>query len=179
MIIYYITAALIVTLIIFITIVCYNRKRREEKKRNENVKTEADSKVEQPIVVKEKELELVEIPDFDEDTYISDTFNTVFHSLQIEDWSIEYKRDSISFIRSKVDNQSRRVSQIKLNVEFTFNHKKDKNGDYLKGKNGELQKEFTISRINLCPPDGGSGFVFQGVLKKEHLKYLYDIYVRI
>ena len=172
---YYTLGILGLILFLLVRMVIKNEKEEQIKKEaNKKAKVKPEPvKDKEPIKEIEPEI-LKEVIDFDESDYISDTFNTVFHSLQIENWSTEHGYSSISFSKRKVDNQNqnRRTTQIKLIVEFSF--------EYIKGSKGHgiLDREFSISKITLHPPDGNNVFTFKGELKPEHKKYFYDVYAK-
>lgn len=162
---FYITS---ITLLVIATLIVIGivRNEKAKKRRKEQISKESGKSEEVKKEVKKEPVVLKEIPNFDEDSYIADTFNVIFHSLPIEKWDIEHERESLIFYRKKSD-QNRRTSVLKLKVEFTFKHADGKyTGD----------KIFQIERISLHPPDGMQTFTFKGEVKEEYKEYFYTLY---
>lgn len=107
-----------------------------------------------------KEDELVEIKEFDDDAYVSDVFNSVFYSIQCDDWDREITYDKITFSKKK---QLDRFNAKSVSIEFEYKFE-----DYTK-------RIFTIKDIKLR--DGSyTSFYFKDKLPLDIKKFLYNIY---
>lgn len=112
---------------------------------------------------KVKEVDFLEIKEFDDDEYVREVFNSVFYSVQCDDWSKDISYDKIKFSKKK---QTDRYNSKSVTIEFDYRFDSDK--DYKK-------RIFTIKDVKLI--DGSYiSFYFKGVLPIEVKKFLYDIY---
>lgn len=98
--------------------------------------------------------EFVEIEKFNEDKYIEDTFESVFHSVQIDEWETEVDHDEIKFTKKPKGSSS--WNSIDLKVKY-----KIKNGKFL------------IDMIFLY---AGNHFTYKGKLNIDDYKFFYKKY---
>jgi hypothetical protein len=132
---------------------------KEKNKLKEVEKTDFGTKLEEKI----KEADLVEIKEFDDDEYVREVFNSVFYSIQCDDWSKDISYDKIKFSKKK---QTDRYNSKSVTIEFDYRFDSDK--DYKK-------RIFTIKDVKLI--DGSyTSFYFKGSLPIEVKKFLYDVY---
>lgn len=113
---------------------------------------------------KEKEVDLVEIKEFDDDEYVGDVFSSVFYSIQCDDWSREITYDKITFSRKK---QFDKYNSKTISIEFEYRFESDK--DYKK-------RVFTIKDIKLRDTGGYTSFSYKGTPRNDIKKFIYDIY---
>lgn len=110
-----------------------------------------------------KEVDLVEIKEFDDDEYVREVFNSVFYSIQCDDWTKDISYDKIKFSKKK---QTDRYNSKSVTIEFDYRFDSDK--DYKK-------RIFTIKDVKLI--DGSyTSFHFKGELPIDIKKFLYDNY---
>jgi hypothetical protein len=99
--------------------------------------------------------QFVEIKKFNENQYIEDTFSTIFHSVQIDNWRLLVSDKEITFSKNP-DGIDSVWDRIDLKVKYKI-------------KNGK----FIISEIYLS---AGTFFTHKGELKENDYKFFYQKY---
>jgi len=99
--------------------------------------------------------ELVEIKSFNEDKYIEDNFDIVFHSIKIDNWEMEVNNEEITFSKNP-DKGGNAWNSVRLKLSYKL-------------KDGK----FIITYIGLS---AGNIFTYKGKLKEEDYKFFYSIY---
>jgi len=118
--------------------------------------------VEEPSPVKEKEM--VQIVDFDSDEYVNDIFNTVFYSIQTDNWDKEISWDHITLTKSKKVTQYK-TKEVSIVFKYEFESKV---------RGGRI---FVISDIFLKDKSGNI-FTYKKTkyLSKEVVEFIYGVY---
>jgi len=100
--------------------------------------------------------EFVEVKSFNEDKYIEDNFDIVFHSIKMDDWIKEISSDEITFSKNPNLRTGNSWNSVRLKVSYKI-------------KDGK----FTIDYIGLT---SGNVFTYKGKLKEEDYKFFYKQY---
>ena len=107
------------------------------------------------VIPKNIKDEFVEIKSFNEDKYIEDTFEDIFHSVQIDNWDLEVNYEEIKFSKTYPDDISESY-KVDLIVKYKIE--------------GGI---FTISAIYLST---GAFFSHKGDIKEKDYKFFYQKY---
>jgi hypothetical protein len=106
----------------------------------------------------DKKVDFFEIMSFDKDEYIKEVFNSVFYSIQFEDWEKEISYTKISFSKKNPGNGFR---DEKISIEFRYHFE---------------EKIFTINDTKLIDDKSFNTFNYKNKLPIDIKKFLYEIY---
>lgn len=113
------------------------------------------------VIPKNIKDEFVEIKSFNEDKYIEDTFEDIFHSVQIDNWDLEVNYEEIKFSKNKVDLIVKykieggifTIPAIYLSAGTFFSHKgdiKEKDYKFFYQKYADYKNEFNKNSKDNC-----------------------------
>jgi len=113
------------------------------------------------VIPKNIKDEFVEIKSFNEDKYIEDTFEDIFHSVQIDNWDLGVNYEEIKFSKNKVDLIVKykieggifTISAIYLSAGTFFSHKgdiKEKDYKFFYQKYADYKNEFNKNSKDNC-----------------------------
>jgi|SaaInlV_165m_DNA_1040744.scaffolds.fasta_scaffold07092_5 hypothetical protein len=113
------------------------------------------------VIPKNIKDEFVEIKSFNEDKYIEDTFEDIFHSVQIDNWDLGVNYEEIKFSKNKVDLKVKykieggifTISAIYLSAGTFFSHKgdiKEKDYKFFYQKYADYKNEFNKNSKDNC-----------------------------
>jgi hypothetical protein len=113
------------------------------------------------VIPKNIKDEFVEIKSFNEDKYIEETFEDIFHSVQIDNWDLEVNYEEIKFSKNKVDLKVKykieggifTIPAIYLSAGTFFSHKgdiKEKDYKFFYQKYADYKNEFNKNSKDNC-----------------------------
>lgn len=108
------------------------------------------------LPTKNEKEEFLEIETFDENQYVEDTFQRIFHSVKMDNWEKEIHYDEITF--EKGPEGANEWDKVKLLVKYKIS----------KGK-------FIIDNIHLS---AGTFFTFKGEVEIDDYRFFYDCYAK-
>ena len=87
-----IMSLMIISVTVVATLIVLNKRKAKEVSKPKSNKIKLDTDVE----------EFKSVKSFNRDKYLSETFNEIFHAIQVDEWQSTFGRDSIEFKKDRI-----------------------------------------------------------------------------